>query len=139
MTHAMNRSRADAIIKELRAAVGPVLEKHGLELTKTSGNYDTLHLGWRIETTVQNEDGFAYTCTPEEWAMYTKHAHRELDGVKLGDEFTYIDRPGKFKIVGYRPRAPKRPIQAVNTTDKCTYNFSVAAVAMALGKPRVSA
>jgi hypothetical protein len=98
---------------ELEAALAPVAEKLGITLTVGSGTYRDETATLKLELAVVRADGTAVSVEAENFKRYC-----HFDGLKPED----LNRPFKvggteYKIVGYRPKAPKKPYVIARTRD----------------------
>jgi hypothetical protein len=84
----MDRKTANLILSEMEAALKPVVERHGLTITKRSGSFDFTSLRLRVDA------------VEAETAKKQVAAALSSVGVKTDHEFTFAGRT--YKVTGTR-------------------------------------
>jgi len=101
------------LIKMLRAnivdAIKDIGKEHGVILEVSPGSYSTNNFTFKVEGGMSLGDGNVMT---KEAVAYRNYSMHEQTGVELFDEFR--DGSRRFKVIGYKTRASKRPIVCRN-------------------------
>lgn len=114
----MNKSKANAIMKDVEAALQKVAETHQVSFRFKGGRFTDSVLTPRIEICDLGSDG--EVVTPELSAL------RKVKPDWEGREFRIEGEA--FKVIGWRARAPKRPILAKSLTTGKVYVFPKSAL-----------
>jgi hypothetical protein len=121
------------VLKQLRPRVQQALRELGnelgLELVPTSGSYGGSTGQLKLEIRTLQADGTAVTREAEAFKRYA--AAFGLEEGDLGRTFSGSNGD-RYRIVGLRPAAPKRPVQAENVFTRRVFVFPVELVKSAL-------
>lgn len=133
MDNAVSRELTKTVSAEIQAAILPILEKHGLKVTKFSSKYgDSYGLNITAVTTKLDENGV--NLNSAEAILYNRYGHYGflVNGetvkltAKLGTKFE--SRGRKFVFVGVRSRG-KNKIVAKCEQDGKDYVFADTVIA----------
>jgi len=127
VSEALDRSKAKEISAAIEAALQPVAEQFGLELTMKGGTYDINIYRPRIELKTADAGRVDFERYAEMFG---------LSADDFGREFTTGAR--RFRISGISPRSTKRPILATEIVSSRVYKFTVEGIKLALGVKAVS-
>jgi hypothetical protein len=127
----ISKDQCKAIDADVRAALASVMEKHGLEMTKTSSAYG-MSYGFKFDAVPQAEDGATYNPNSPEAQTYEILA--ESYGLPADGLGKTVRMMGKtFTIIGLNHRAPKFPVLARCEEDGRNYKLSAPSVVRNLG------
>lgn len=126
-----------AYLRELRtkidAALAPLAEADGIELTMGNATYDKSGAVIKIQLIAPNEDGVIESREAADFKLYA--TAYGLEPSDLGRRFA---SNGQFYTVsGFKPRAVKFPVLAVGKNGK-TYKFTAETVKIALTKSAIA-
>ena len=108
----ISSKKAEQINKDLLEALNKVAAKHGLELKPSRGRFTESNFRKRVEFMAVDSDGETLTKERRDLDHY-KARKLGLSSANFGRQFT-IPGEGTFELIGFRNRAPKRPLQIRN-------------------------
>jgi len=107
----ISSKKAEQINKDLLEALNKVAAKHGLELKPSRGRFTESNFRKRVEFMAVDSDGETLTKERRDLDHYKA---RKL-GLSSADFGKLMTIDGKqFELIGFRTRAPKRPLQIRN-------------------------
>lgn len=131
-----NPTVCKALDARIKAALAPLAEELGIQITIGGGSYLGGSYKPKFEVAVITADGLVLT--PEAMAFKQCAGMLGLKPDDLGRTFPSVGNR-TMKITGYRTRAHRRPITTVCVEDGKTYVFETDAVKRALEKQAAQA
>ena len=124
----VSKDKAQAITKEIQAAVVAILEKHELQPSKVRSKYgDGYQISIQADAIDINASGVNLASTESQvWISIGKQYGFENPASVLGAEFVQNGKP--FKFLGMNPNASRFPLVAKNLKDGKTYKLTVGSV-----------
>lgn len=123
------KAGAKLLQSEISAALAPLLEQHGIKLTKNSATYSEDGLSLRL--------AFEPNTLESAKVKWERHAPRYgLPVAALGTEITLGN--ARFRVTGIDPKTPAKPVKLIRIKDAALFKCSVPAALAALPKPSTS-
>ena len=119
----ITRQQAIEISREIEAAIKPILAKHGLTLNSPKTTYGERYDYKITASRLVASDTGVNMASPEAKAfLRNANMHGITDAAKCFDQTIRIN--GKtYMLIGYKPRATKRPFILKDCADGKTYVF----------------
>jgi len=121
----VSKDKAQAITKEIQAAVVAILEKHELQASKVRSKYgDGYQISIQADAIDINASGVNLASTEAQvWTQVGKSYGFADPASALGAEFIQNGKP--FKFLGFNSNASRFPLVAKNLADGKTYKLTV--------------
>jgi hypothetical protein len=123
--NAVSKAQAKAVSDEIMSAIKPILDKHGLMLSKTASKYG---IHYEIKIVAANVDlgkNGVNLASPEarEWVLYSfQYGLTQTQAKDLLGEVIYTNaKVGDCVLVGYNGRKHKHPVIVKSLRDEKQY------------------
>jgi hypothetical protein len=103
----IDRNTVRTINADIRAALAPVAEKHGVSINLGSSRFDETNYTTKVEVATIGTDG---TVMSKEARDYNHYASVLGFTKALGETITMNGKP--YTVVGYKPRSHRFPVLA---------------------------
>ncbi len=124
MTTNLNKSFVRSFHAEAEQALQALAEKHGVNVRRTSGSFDSKNATLKFNVSVIDENGTVLT---PEGESFKRNALQF--GLQPADLFgTFFVNGTQYRITGLKTRRPKFPISAERVSDGRAFKFPLSSV-----------